>query len=1040
MARSNGRRSHRSMRNATITTKSGRSIKLNQTLSDRNKARRAERQAAKAAYLSTLPKDRWKRLAYRFQPKHLYHYWFSQEGAYMALKIIGACIVACFFLTIGLFAYYRRDLPVINNLSDQNLGGSVRYYDRTGKVLLWQDYNAIKRIPVKSNQISTYMKDATVAIEDKNFYTEGAFDIRGIIRAAVHDVFGGGSTLEGGSTITQQVVKLNENWTDNRTITRKIKELILAVELGRQYSKSQILTAYLNIAPYGGIEYGVQSAAEDYFHISAANLTLPEAAMLAAIPQSPAYYSPYSSPRWNSAAAPGTFGEKALLSRQHYILDQMVQQHYITQAQANAAKTVNVLALIHPLQSKYQNIIAPYFVLAAKHQLDQTYGPRTVRRGGWKVITTLSLPLQKYAEQDVAGNTANVASVGGDQQAMVAESVKTGQVVAQVGGENFNNPVDGQIDYASTLVSPGSSMKPFMYTALIQDNNNVGASSVFYDVQQPLPGYPCTNKTQPTATSNGGNCLWDDNFTYPGPETIRYALGGSRNVPAVKASYEALPGDTSPDFIKSEDKWIGMANQAIGYPNAYACYKQGANLLTAGKSQQTQCYGSSAIGGGYIALDHEVNGDVTLARLGNAIPQTYILNITDSSGRTIYQWHQPKGKQVYAPDAAYIINSILDDPRATYLFSYQKFQHYNGWDIAVKTGTENQNDNGVMTAWNTQYAVIGFAGYHTLDKPLKEGFFEDITEPITRTWLEQALNALHTKPINWVQPKGIKVLPGFVQQVSPGYGARVPGPKYDLYPSWYVGGGSSSTDTIDKVSGLLATSCTPALAKETISSGGSASDWNIDIFHGGTANIGTPTHVSSSENLSKYDNVHNCNDSPPAVHLSAPATCTNTCTISATVTQGTHPLSSPQYPQFPGQVDITLNGTKLYSAYVSSSPSSVSFTYTPRSSGSGTLKATVTDSVLYQGTASQAFSYVSQSPISISNPQNYQTVSASGTTNVNWSGGGGTYSVSVSGGGIGCPATTNTSCGVTFPSPGLYAIDVTDNRGDTPGSVTVTAQ
>lgn len=1031
MSKGTERRSRRSSRAATVTTKSGRTIKVNRSLSDRGKAKKADRAAAKAAYLSTLPKDRWKRLLYRMHPVRVYHYWFSREGAFMALKVIGVTMLACFFIIIGLFAYFRRDLPAIKDISGENLGGSISYYDSTGKTLLWQDYDGVKRIPVNSNQISPYMKDATVAIEDKDFYKEGAFDVRGIARAATHDAFGGGGSVQGGSTITQQLVKLNEGWTDNRTITRKVKELILAVELERQYTKSQILTAYLNIAPYGGIEYGVQAAAEDYFHTTASNLTLPQAAMLAAIPQAPSYYSPYGSSQYNASITEDTFSPGALVGREQYILQQMATQGYITQAQANAAAQVNVLASVQPLEGKYQNIQAPYFVLAAKQQLDNTYGATTVDRGGWKVTTTLNLGLQADAEKDVAANANNVANVGGDEEAMVAEDVKTGQVVSQVGGEDFNNPVDGQIDYAGTLLSPGSSMKPFLYAGLIQNNNNVGAGSVFYDSQQPLPGYPCTNKTQPTATSNGGNCLWDDNFIYPGPETIRYALAGSRNVPAVKASYEIVPGDTSTGYTKSVDKWISMANEAIGTPNAYACYQQGANLNTATKAQQTQCYGSAAIGGGDIALDQEINGDVTLARLGQAISQTYILNITNSAGKTIYQWHQPTGKQVYSADTAYIVNSILDDPRATYLQPYQKFQNYNGWNIAVKTGTENQEFNGVMTAWSTQYAVIGFAGYHTLDKPLEEGHFEDITEPITRTWLEQALNALNTKPVNWTKPTGVKSLPGYIQEVSTGYGAEVPGPTDELYPSWFIGGNtskSSSSQTIDKVSGLLATSCTPPLAREVAGGGGgSANDWNVDIFKGGTPNIGTTSHTNTSNSSSANDDVHNCNDSPPTVTLTAPGTCNGSCTITATVTQGTHPLSDPQYPQFPGSVVITLDGTQIYSSDVSDSPSTVSFTYKPTGTGSGTVKATVTDSVLYQGTATSSMSYSAASSITAS-------VGASGATGVvSWTGGNGTFTVTDNGNVTSC---TTSGCTISLVV-GSNAIVVQDSDGDTSNTVTV---
>ena len=179
----------------TVVTKSGKSLKVNRTLGDRRKSSKLARQAEKAANLSTLPKNRFKRILYRMHPKRVVHYWFSREGGIMALKIIGIGIVVCFFLTIGLFSYYRKDLPKIKDISGDNLGGSITYYDRTGTVVLWQDYNAVKRVPVASDQISPYMKDATVAIEDKGFYSEGAFDIRGIMRAALHDVAGGGGSF-----------------------------------------------------------------------------------------------------------------------------------------------------------------------------------------------------------------------------------------------------------------------------------------------------------------------------------------------------------------------------------------------------------------------------------------------------------------------------------------------------------------------------------------------------------------------------------------------------------------------------------------------------------------------------------------------------------------------------------------------------------------------------------------------------------------------------------------------------------------------------
>ena len=231
-------------------------------------------------------------------------------------------------------------------------------------------------------------------------------------------------------------------------------------------------------------------------------------------------------------------------------------------------------------------------MLAAKNELQEKYGTATVNRGGWKVITTLNLGLQAKAEQIVASNARNAASHGADEEALVLESVPTGQMLALVGGEDFSNPDHGQINYAQTLVPPGSSFKPYDYASMINDTTNTGAGSVLYDVQQPLPGYPCTNHGLPPPTGTG-NCLEDYDFRYPGPLTLRYAIGGSRNVPAVKAM-----------LTVGTNQVIAHADAMMGNPNAYNCYSD-VTLTTT-----TQCYGASAIGGleAYLHLDQHVNG------------------------------------------------------------------------------------------------------------------------------------------------------------------------------------------------------------------------------------------------------------------------------------------------------------------------------------------------------------------------------------------------------------------------------------------------
>jgi penicillin-binding protein 1A len=962
----------------TFTTKSGNNIKLNRSFSGRRAAKKDAVARKRAAYLSTLPKNRWKRLAYRLEPKRVFHYWFSREGGIMALKILGVGIVVCFLLLVGLFAYFRKDLPNITDVSGNNLPGSISYYDRTGKTLLWQDYDAVKRIPVQSDNISPYMKEATVAIEDKDFYHEGAFNVRGISRAAFDDLFHRSSGLQGGSTITQQLVKLNENWTDNRTITRKVKELILAVELSREYSKEDILTGYLNAAPYGGVEYGCESAARDYFHSTCAKLTLAQASMLASIPQYPSAYSPYSDPKYNPSASSSYFDQDGLLGRQSYVLDRMVQQGMIDQADANAAKKVDVLAQVHELTPKYQGIKAPYFVLAARQELEDKFGSQTYQRGGWQVTTTLNTGLQAESEKLVANNFSNIQYLTGgaaDEEALVSEDVQTGQIVSLVGGVDFNNQAYGQNNYAAgVLIPPGSSFKPYDYTTLIE-NNNAGAGSVLYDSESPLPGYACTNHTPPPPRGQG-NCLTDYDFYQPGPITLRYALGGSRNIPAVKAMLSAVaspnasanPGVLTNNEVSSVNKTIATASAMMdnGNKTTYNCYSDEALTKT------TQCYGASAIGdGAFLHLDDHVNGLSTLARLGNAIPRTYILKITDATGKSIYAWQQPKGNQVIHKDTAYIIDNMASDPNASYLPGYcsattcspngYKFQRFNGWNFAVKTGTTNNGFDGLMTSWSAKYAVVAWVGNHqrNVDLTAARGTaMEYLTEPLVKGFMEYAHTGL--APINWQQPTGVKRAPAFVVTRHIHYGDVEPSPSTDLFPSWYNPPNSGNTSVvIDKVSGKVATNCTPADAKQFVTNG-NANSFSVDQF--------VPGGRSSSQyNSTTTDDVHNCDDTQPSANMTVSSNddgvnngggggqvvCDQAgCNITVTATQGTHPLGSAN---FPGNITISVNDKAVKTCTLGANTSSPSppctYTYTPSSNGSVTVSATVTDSVLYKAEA-----------------------------------------------------------------------------------------
>jgi len=985
MSDSNPRPRRKAAKN-TYTTGSGKTITLNRSLSDRMRAGREAKAQRKAAYLSTLPKEPWKRLLYRLQPKRLYKYWFSRDGAIMALKVAGVGFVVMFLLIVGLFAYFRKDLPKIKDISGNDSGGSIAYYDRSGKSLLFQDYDAFKRIPVESGDINPYMKEATVAIEDKDFYHEGAFNVKGIARAAINNARGG--STQGGSTITQQLVKLNEGWTNDHTVSRKVKELILAVELEREYNKDDILSGYLNLAPYSGLDYGVQAAAQDYFHVDAKDLSLSQATMLAAIPKSPGTYSPYASPKYNPSASGDYFDSAGLIARQGYILDQMVKQHYITQSQADAAKQVAVLDQVQQMPTSHYAGMKPgfaYAVQSAKEELARDFPAAVLKSGGWKVTTSIDVNLQNLANKAMTDNAKKLHADKADNAAFVAEDNTTGQVVALVGGMDFNSQ---QINFATDApISPGSSIKPYSYAAFINNNNNVGAGSMLVDNKKALPGYPCTNPARPTDTNAGGNCLFDDTRLNYGDVTLRYALGSSLNIPAVKAFTSTDPTDTTtaadggnwrqPSIKKS----IATINALIGKPGAYKCYdpvkldEEGKTLLQATSADEFPCGSAAGIGNeAYTTLADHVNGIASLARLGKSIPQTMILKVTDASGKTLKTFQQPKSTQVLKTDSAYIVNNMAADPGASYLALYggsctpsknptncsgYRFHRYKGWQNAIKTGT-NEDLDGLMMSWNTKYTAGVWIGNY--DRHGYKGTPEIVTDPIMKAWMQGAIDNLgNVKPQNWTQPSDIKTLPAFRSGVP--FKAEATPPSTDLFPSWYVGKSSGSTAPVDKVSGKLATNCTPSLARSSASYG-SSSALNVDIFMGGSPN--STTAASSSSGSKATDDVHSCGDQLPGAYITAvtpmsgaptgngntATNCASGCTIVVHVEQGTHPLSDSNYPDNPGTLKLLVNGQVVQSQVVSDS-NDYSFTYTPSggSSGDVQLEAQVIDSVLYSKTS-----------------------------------------------------------------------------------------
>lgn len=1005
----------------TFVTKSGQTIKINRSIVGRIKAKQAERAQKKAERLAGMPKSRVKRFFYRMHPKRLYKYWFSREGAIMALKITGIGILVGFLFVIGVFAYFRKDLPNITDVSGNSLGGSIQYYDKTGKTLLWEDFDAVKRIPVPEDEISDNMRKAVIAVEDSKFYEHGGFDLRGITRAGINNVLGrSGDTKQGGSTITQQLVRLTQKDIGNeQTYTRKLKELILSVQLEREYSKEQILTGYLNAAPFGNIQYGVEVAAQDYFHKSAKDLTIEESAFLAAIPKSPSVYSPY-----------GPFYDKdALIGRQHYILDLMVEEQMISQEEATKAKEVAILKKVRKPEAKYANIKHPYFALAAKSEVEQRYGAETANRGGWRVITTLDVELQKIAEKAVSDNRANTERYSATQQAFVAEEVETGHIVSLVGGVDFNNKkIAGQINYAhDAYIPPGSTFKPYDYAALIEYSDNVGAGSVLYDSQGPLPGYPCTDKSRPvTNGDNSKKCFWDYDFRYPGPLTLRYSLGGSRNVPALKAN-----------LIVGTDKVNDMASRMMyneGDMNngrkSYNCYEPGTDLSPGAdkgviEASKTQCYGSSAIGdGAFLHLDDHVNGFATFSRLGKAIPRTYIKEVFDAGGKSIYKYEKPEGEQVIRPDTAYIVNDMAADPKASYLpAGYYKFHDYNGWDFAIKTGTTNDGFDGLMASWSAKYATVAWVGHHNRTVELGNGSqMELMTTPIVRNWM----TAAHDKagsPKNWNKPDGVKTEDAYVIRTHVGIGSVEPSSNKDLFPSWYKppNGAANANKDIDIVSNKLATECTPGRAVKR--AGGSSSNiFSVDTFRdGGGANNSTE----------EKDDVHDCSDAKPSISLT-PKTynCGTGCTISATVSKGTHPLSSSR---FAGTVNLIVDGKQVASKTIKNA-GVVNFSYKPTFSGSKSLKVEVIDSVLYDASSTGSITGSAGDDDDSDGLELEADKNGSLSFDVEWSGGVGVVSIKrADTGDVICTGASSGSCTKALSEigwPTNKEIYATDDNGD----------
>ena len=555
------------------------------------------------------------------------------------LIILGSISIA------GAFVWFSRELPKSTELLTKHPAPSTKIYDRTGKVILNDISGDFKRIKIKLNEIPEYVKWATIVAEDKEFYSHHGINFKGIIRAFLINILRGGKIVQGGSSISQQFIK-NALLTPKKTYTRKLKEAILTWQLEKRFTKDEILEMYFNEIPYGGTAYGIEAAAQKYFNKSAKELTLAEAATLAALPQAPSYYSPY-----------GSHKDK-LLKRKDWILDTLVQQGYITKDQAEAAKKQEL-----KFSKISSSIIAPHFVFYVRELVAKEYGEKMLEQGGLKIITTLDIKQQKIAEEVVKkGVEKNTEKYNARNAALVALNAKTGEITAMVGSvDYFDEENDGAVNVALRPRQPGSSFKPIVYAAAFQ--KGYSPRTILFDVLTTFKAQP--EDYQPH----------NYNDQYFGPVSIRKALAGSLNVPAVKTIY-----------LVGVENVLNLAEK-MGYTTFKDRSRFGLSLV---------------LGGGEVKLLEHVNGFATLAREGEYKKTLAILRIEDSQGK-ILEENKPeknKAKHVLDQQIARQITDILSDNEArAFVFGKKNYLTLGERPVAAKTGTTNDYKD----AWTLGY-------------------------------------------------------------------------------------------------------------------------------------------------------------------------------------------------------------------------------------------------------------------------------------------------------------------------------------------------
>jgi len=649
--------------------------------------------------------------------------WLSWKNLFLTFITLTAISI---IVLVALAAWYSRSLPDPNRLINRSVSQSSKIFDRTGKHLLYEVHGDQKRTIIPLEEIPKYIIQSAIALEDQKFYEHKGFSITGMIRGVFLRALQG-KRLEGGSTITQQLIK-NAILTNERSVTRKIKELILAYQLEKRYSKDDILQLYFNEIPYGGSVYGIESAAQTYFGKSVKDLTLAEGAVLASLPQAPTYYSPYGNHL------------DALLERKNYALDQMVKLNFISSEVAENSKKEKII-----FKKRTDNIEAPHFVFYVRELLAKQFGDSVLERDGFNVITSLDYDLQKEAEKIVAEQVEKNKSLNASNAASVTIDIENGQILSMVGSADyFNDDIQGQVNVAVSKRQPGSSIKPLVYLAGFI--KGYVPETVVYDLNTV---FPSTIKNYEPRNYDGKE---------HGPVSLRQALAGSLNIPAVKLLY-----------LVGLDPVMELAKN-VGYTTIVDKDRYGLSLV---------------LGGAEVTLLEHTNAYATYGRGGKFLPSTAILKVSDGENKVLYEHKQAKTIDAVPENFIYTLSNVLSDNGArAYVFGEKNYLTLPDRQVATKTGTTNDFRDAWTMGYTPQIATGVWTGNSNNKEMGKGADGSKIAAPI---WQKIMQFAHRDKPV-----------------------VEFPKTNYEIPNKPMLGGQATAIKVrVDKLTGKLATEFTP---------------------------------------------------------------------------------------------------------------------------------------------------------------------------------------------------------------------------------------